>query len=122
MEGQAQPPLTEAPLGHSLMPEYGSLPALLTEAEAAEYLGVTELTLYRWRKAGKISCYTASKSPRYSEQHILDYLKAHEVPVMPASGPKPTSAQRQRKRQEDGPPMALAFQILREAKARNEGG
>lgn len=104
------------------MPEHGSLPVLLTEAEAAEYLGVTELTVYRWRKAGKISCYMAGKSPRYSEQHILNYLKAHEVPVTLAPDLKPISAQRQGKRQKDGPaPMALAFHILREAKARNGG-
>ena len=54
------------------------LPHLHSEAEAAEYLGVTELTLYRWRKAGKIACIMVGKSPRYTDQHITDYLKARE--------------------------------------------
>jgi excisionase family DNA binding protein len=54
------------------------LPHLYAEAEAAEYLGVTELTLYRWRKAGKIACIMVGKSPRYTDQHITEYLKARE--------------------------------------------
>lgn len=99
------------------------LPRLYPEAEAAEYLGVTELTLYRWRKRGQIACIMVGKSPRYTDQHITDYLKAREVPVVCASGPKPTSTQRRGANQENCPaPMALAFKILREAKARNEGG
>lgn len=54
------------------------LPHLYSEAEAADYLGVTELTLYRWRKRGLIACIMVGKSPRYTEQHITDYLKARE--------------------------------------------
>jgi excisionase family DNA binding protein len=63
------------------MPEMSGLPHLHSEAEAAEYLGVTELTLYRWRKRGLIACIMVGKSPRYTEQHIFDYLAARETLV-----------------------------------------
>src|SRR3569833_1793881 len=99
------------------------LPRLYPEAEAAEYLGVTELTLYRWRKRGQIACIMVGKSPRYTDQHITDYLKAREVPVVCASGPKPTTTQRQGANQENyHAPMAQTKKKQQKAKARNEGG
>lgn len=67
------------------------LPHLYTEAEAAEYLGVNELTLYRWRKRGQIACIMVGKSPRYTDQHITDYLKARECQVS-NSAPTPSNA------------------------------
>ncbi|WP_448098140.1 helix-turn-helix domain-containing protein [Luteibacter yeojuensis] len=98
-----------------------SLPHLYSEAEAAEYLGITELTLYRWRKAGKIACMMVGKSPRYSEQHILDYLKAREIPAAPVSEPKPKAVSRGPRRDDGESAMTLAYQILRDSKARREG-
>jgi excisionase family DNA binding protein len=67
------------------------LPHLYTEAEAAEYLGVNELTLYRWRRRGQIACMMVGKSPRYTDQHITDYLKARECQVS-SSAPTPSNA------------------------------
>jgi excisionase family DNA binding protein len=67
------------------------LPHLYTEAEAAEYLQVTELTLYRWRKRGIISCVMVGKSPKYTDQHITDFLKAHECQAS-NSAPTPSNA------------------------------
>ena len=67
------------------------LPHLYSEAEAAEYLGVTELTLYRWRKRGTIACIMVGKSPRYTDQHITDYLKARECQAS-NSAPTPSNA------------------------------
>ena len=99
-----------------------TLPRLWTEAEASEYLGVTELTLYRWRKAGVISCHMVGKSPRYSEQHILEYLAAREVQASPRPEPKPKNSRHGLKHQERGPSdLARAYQILSDAKARDDG-
>jgi excisionase family DNA binding protein len=94
-----------------------TLPRLYSEAESAEYLGVTELTLYRWRKRGLIACIMVGKSPRYTEQHVLDYLAAREVSV--ARTAEPTPSQRGPKRNiAEANHLLLAHQIL---KARREG-
>jgi excisionase family DNA binding protein len=92
------------------------LPRLLSEAQAAAYLGVTVLTLYRWRKRGLIACIMVGKSPRYTEQHITDYLAFREVSVARAE-PKP-SQRGPRRNGVDPNPLLLAHQIL---KARREG-
>jgi excisionase family DNA binding protein len=98
------------------------LPRLLSESEAAEYLGVTELTLYRWRKRGLIACIMVGKSPRYTEQHIADYLVAQEVPAVPVAESKPKPVRHGPRRSRDEPnALLLAHQILTAAKARREG-
>lgn len=93
------------------------LPPLLTEAEVAEYLGVTELTVYRWRRAGVIGCHMVGKSPRYTEKHVMDYLAAREVSVVRAAEQTP-SQRGTRGTSAEANPLLLAHQIL---KARREG-
>lgn len=93
------------------------LPRLLSEAEVAEYLGVTVLTVYRWRRAGVIGCHMVGKSPRYTEQHVIDYLAARELLAARAAEPKPTQRGLRRNVAEPNP-LLLAHQIL---KARREG-
>lgn len=96
-----------------------TLPRLYSESEAAEYLGVTELTLYRWRERGLIACIMVGKSPRYTEQHITDYLASREMLVAPVAEPTPKATRRDPKRNIAEPnPLLLAHQIL---KARREG-
>lgn len=98
------------------------LPRLLSESEAAEYLGVTELTLYRWRKRGLIACIMVGKSPRYTEQNVLDYLADREVPAVPIAESKSKPVRRGSSRKPDEPnPLLLAHQILKERKARRDG-
>jgi excisionase family DNA binding protein len=88
----------------------------------AEYLGVTELTLYRWRRAGVIGCHMVGKSPRYTEQHILDYLAAQEVPAVPVAALKSKPVRQGSNRKRDEPnPLLLAHQIVKERRARRDG-
>jgi excisionase family DNA binding protein len=51
------------------------LPKLLSEHEAADYLGVSTITLQRWRKRKKIGCIMVGRKPCYTEQIIRDYLQ-----------------------------------------------
>jgi predicted RNase H-like HicB family nuclease len=61
----------------------------------------------------------AGKSPRYTEQQIIDYLAAREMLVARAAEPSPRPTQRGPKRSSVEPnPLLLAQQIL---KARREG-
>lgn len=51
------------------------LPELYTEAFAAEYLGVAEITLSRIRKRGEISHIRVGKAIKYTEHQLLKYLE-----------------------------------------------
>jgi excisionase family DNA binding protein len=95
-----------------------SLPLLVTEAEAAQYLGITELTLYRWRKAGKIGFYMIGKSPRFSEAHIAEYLASQTVPAV-ALEPRPTTKPARRRNDDHPGALAQAHAILSGARKRN---
>lgn len=53
------------------------LPNLLSEADAAEYLGVATSTLRRWRSAGKISHVIIGNSVKYTDHHLLGFLETH---------------------------------------------
>ncbi|WP_425492836.1 helix-turn-helix domain-containing protein [Luteibacter aegosomatissinici] len=95
-----------------------TLPPVLTEAELADYLGVTKLTVYRWRKAGKIGFYMVGKSPRFSESHIAEYLASQTIPAV-ALEPRPTTKPT-RKRNDDHPgALAQAHAILSCARKRD---
>jgi hypothetical protein len=53
-----------------------NLPKLLTEEEAAAYLGINPRTLARLRLAGKVEYVRISERRyRYLETHLLNYLK-----------------------------------------------
>ncbi|MNM48482.1 Helix-turn-helix domain protein [compost metagenome] len=51
------------------------LPDLYTEAFAAAYLGVAEITLRRIRKRGHIGHVRVGKFIKYTEHHLLKYLE-----------------------------------------------
>ncbi|MDC6412868.1 helix-turn-helix domain-containing protein [Xylella fastidiosa] len=59
------------------------LPELYTEEEAARYLGVSEVTLRRFRKQKRIGYIRIAKTPKYTEYHLLKYLEQHTC--LPAS-------------------------------------
>jgi excisionase family DNA binding protein len=97
-----------------------SLPRLLTQAETADYLGVTQLTVSRWRKAGKIGFYMVGKSPRFSEAHIAEYLGAQTVPAATAE-PRPVRKLRGRRNEPQLNALAQAHAILKAARERRGG-
>jgi len=51
------------------------LPELFTEEQAADYLGVAEVTLRRRRAAGMIGFTRIGRQARYTETHLLNYLE-----------------------------------------------
>jgi hypothetical protein len=67
------------------MPDPIRFPQLLTEPAAAEVLGVSVDTLRRARKAGKISHTIIDGRVRYTDAHLISYIKAGERPACTAS-------------------------------------
>lgn len=61
------------------------LPRLLAERQAAEYLGIAEVTLRRRRTAGQIGFIRIGRQARYTEHHLLNYLE--QQTCQPASAP-----------------------------------
>ncbi|MBU8539495.1 helix-turn-helix domain-containing protein [Roseomonas tokyonensis] len=55
------------------------LPELLTEAEAAKRLGVSAATMQRERKRRRIRHVIIGGRPRYTADHLAEYLTAQEV-------------------------------------------
>lgn len=51
------------------------LPELFTEAAAAEYLGIAEVTLRRRRAAGQIGFTRIGRAAKYTEIHLMNYLE-----------------------------------------------
>lgn len=51
------------------------LPELYTEAIAASYLGIAEITLRRIRTRNMIGYIRIGKAIRYTENHLLKYLE-----------------------------------------------
>jgi len=70
------------------------LPALFTEAEAAEYLGVAEITLRRHRTKGQIGFIRIGKFIKYTETHLLKYLEQHTCQPASASATTGSSSER----------------------------
>ncbi|MBS1790512.1 MAG: helix-turn-helix domain-containing protein [Acidobacteria bacterium] len=63
------------------------VPVTFSEAEVAERLGISRVTAWRLRRAGKLSYYRVGRSIRYGERHIAEYLASCErqrkiVPLM----------------------------------------
>jgi excisionase family DNA binding protein len=50
---------------------------LLTQKELAEFLKITEMTLYRWRKEG-MPYIKAGKQVRYEKEEVLKWLKTRD--------------------------------------------
>jgi hypothetical protein len=73
----------------------GDLPRLYTEVEAANYLGITPATLARMRRGREIHHITiASRIYRYTEAHLLDYLKQQTVGPASVDGRDPLAVVR----------------------------
>jgi helix-turn-helix protein len=53
-----------------------SIPALLTEQQAAEKLGISIYTLQRIRKRREISFISIGRKAKYSEHHLAEYREA----------------------------------------------
>lgn len=68
------------------MNESPSLPKLYSEADAATYLKVADVTLRRFRRAGKIGYIRIGKAAMYTEHHLLKYLE--QQTVRPSAAPK----------------------------------
>jgi excisionase family DNA binding protein len=94
-----------------------NLPRLYTEAEVAEYLGISEVTLYRWRRDGKIGCFLVGKKPRFSEDHIRTFLESGQSQAADVAAPEEEAPKRRsaRKATNDGA-LLLAQQILSKRK------
>jgi excisionase family DNA binding protein len=54
-----------------------NLKSYITIGEAAEFLGVTEMTLRRWDKTGKLKCYRnpANDYRLYNKSELKRFLK-----------------------------------------------
>src|SRR4051794_19309337 len=58
------------------MPDPVRLPRLLSEAEAAEALGVSHDTLLRERRRDRISYTLIGNRVRYTEAHLAEYIES----------------------------------------------
>lgn len=59
------------------------LPNLWTDEQVAEYFSVSTETLARERRCGNIRYTMIAKRIRFTDEHILEYLKANEVLEQP---------------------------------------
>ncbi|GEM_PF-2121113 len=66
------------------------LPELYTEAVAASYLGIAEITLRRIRARNLIGYIRIGKAIRYTETHLLEYLE--QQTCQPASASATTGS------------------------------
>ena len=55
----------------------GIRPVVLTKAQAAQYLGISQVTLHRMVKAGDIPHTRVSKSVRFRITDLDEYLEAN---------------------------------------------
>ena len=72
------------------------LPELYTEAVAASYLGIAEITLRRIRTRNLIGHIRIGKAIRYTENHLLEYLE--QQTCQPASASATTGSNSARAR------------------------
>lgn len=60
---------------------------LFTVPEAAEEIGVSAYTVYRWLNSGKLAGYKLSGSKwQISETHINDFYSRYEIKEVPLKG------------------------------------
>jgi hypothetical protein len=100
------------------------LPHLYTEPEVADYLGISTITLARYRKAGKIGCIMIGPTPKYTEHHITAYLEAQQCNVssLASTGSndakaRPTGSGRGATNEASSSALRLAQQILSKPKS-----
>lgn len=62
------------------------LPHLFSEPEVADYLGISTITLARYRKSGKIGCTERDEGMGYTHKQIMDFLgKSAEATSLPTA-------------------------------------
>jgi len=71
----------------------------LTVRDVAELLKVSEKTIYRWIKSGKLPAYRVSDQFRFSRPELLEWATARRVSISPAVLDEP--------RTDDGAPASL---------------
>ena len=54
---------------------------LLSAEEVARYLGVGQMTVYRWCKEGRLRCIKLGKHWRIRQEALEDFLRQHERPA-----------------------------------------
>ena len=52
---------------------------LMGVKEAAEYLGVKESTIYRWKLEGKIPCFKVGHLLKFKKEKLDDWLAEREL-------------------------------------------
>lgn len=60
------------------MSAISALPVLYTEAEAAEYLGVSKMTLQRMRRRGDLKFIRVGGRAKYKQSNLLDFLESQQ--------------------------------------------
>lgn len=96
------------------------LPKLFTEAQAASYLGVAEITLRRQRAAHRIAYVRIGRQARYTEAHLLSYIEQQTyrptLVALSASAPRvkgqPSGTRNGGTRMDAGSALRLAQQIV----------
>jgi excisionase family DNA binding protein len=54
------------------------MPTLLTATEAADFLRIHKQRLYMMTASGRLPCYRIGRSLRFTEDQLLEYLRAAE--------------------------------------------
>ncbi|MDN4481861.1 helix-turn-helix domain-containing protein, partial [Demequina muriae] len=97
---------------------------LFSEPEVADYLGISTITLARYRKAGKIGCIMIGPTPKYTEHHITAYLEAQQCNVSSSAftgsndaKARPTGSGRGATEKGSSSALLLAQQILSKPKS-----
>ena len=50
-------------------------PITMTEAEFAKRVGISRITAWRMRRAGKLPHYKIGRSIKYGEKHVAEFLE-----------------------------------------------
>ncbi len=54
----------------------------LTEKEFCDQVGLSRITVWRLRKAGKLSYLQIGGAVKYTSRHVEEFLQAHERPAV----------------------------------------
>jgi len=68
--------------------------ATMSEAELAERLSISRVTIWRLRRRGKLPYYRVGRKIRYSEQHVAEFLASCERRMDSKGGPVNHSSRR----------------------------
>jgi excisionase family DNA binding protein len=66
-------------------------PVTMTEAEFAERVGISRITAWRMRRAGKLPHYKIGRNIKYGEKHVEQFLESCERKI--ENGPRKSNRQ-----------------------------